>query len=74
LDFDFDFDRVATRLERFAFLAAFAVFWPLPGLRAAFLAGRRADGFRFGAFLPVLARRDAGFLAMGSVISRARQS
>jgi hypothetical protein len=73
-DFDFGFAFVEARPERFALLARFAARWPLPGFRAALFADRRGVGFRFGAVLPVLARRDAGFLAMRSVISRARES
>jgi hypothetical protein len=73
-DFDFSFAFVAARPERFALLARFVPRWPLPGFRAAAFAESRGAGFRFGALLPVLARRDAGFLAMRSVISRAWES
>src|SRR5262245_33200750 len=59
-----DFAGFARFLARTGFLAAFV----------AFLAGRRAAGLRFGAFLPAFGRRAAGFLAMGWVIPRGRHS
>src|SRR5580765_1444529 len=58
------FPAFARFLARTGFFAAFD----------AFFAGRRAAGLRFGAFLRGFARRAAGFLAMGWVISCGRES